>query len=438
MYRENEAELKFLGLDKWERYTGKGIVCRAGEGDSGHSRKGVATGTTFNKDIDIGLVSCGLRCEDGELAGPFIENLDWIKENVDILNLSVGGSYSEKRNNLFKELAEAGVIVVTSAGNSSDRGVSGYAKSKHILSIANSFLYKGEVRRYRTSSIGEGIDFTMFGNWFINLNGKKVQVNGTSFSSYFVAFVILPRIQQFFIEEVGRKLNPSEMYNFLLDNCLDLGSPEEFGNGIITLPAPEEIDANKYTKKEGGTVNKPEKIILHNSGTNGGTFESIRKYHIEVNGWDDIGYHYLIETDGSSHKGRAEEVVGAHTKGENGRSIGICLVGNFEKYEPNERQLETLYSLLEDIFKRHGKLPIYGHKHFASTACPGAKFPMQEVLSRAYQEIVQYPRELSEWAKEAYEWAVKENISDGSDPKGSVTREQFWTMLYRYHNKHGK
>ena len=44
----------------------------------------------------------------------------------------------------------------------------------------------------------------------------------------------------------------------------------------------------------------------------------------------------------------------------------------------------------------------------------------------------------SSWAKEAWEWAIKEGITDGTNPKGAVTREQVVTMLYRYHEQVNK
>ncbi len=39
--------------------------------------------------------------------------------------------------------------------------------------------------------------------------------------------------------------------------------------------------------------------------------------------------------------------------------------------------------------------------------------------------------EVPSWAKEAHEWVIKNNISDGARPKDPVTREEVWTMLYR-------
>lgn len=252
MHKQNKAEIKFINLDAWNNYTGKGIICREAEGNSSHAKKVLATGTTFNKDLDIGLIDSGLGMKDGKLVGSFIDNLEYIKNNVHVLNLSVGGFFNEQVDNLFKELIDAGVIIVTSAGNSADdSGIDGYAKSKHTISVGNAYLYKGkEIRRYRTSAIGDGLDFTMFGNWFIKYKDNWTQVNGTSFSSPFLAFVIIPRVQEFFIEKIGRRLNQYEMHYFLLDNCEYLGYEDEFGNGIIRLKDPDSIDVYKYLSRK--------------------------------------------------------------------------------------------------------------------------------------------------------------------------------------------
>jgi len=44
----------------------------------------------------------------------------------------------------------------------------------------------------------------------------------------------------------------------------------------------------------------------------------------------------------------------------------------------------------------------------------------------------------SSWAKEAWEWAIKEGITDGTNPQGAITREQVVTMLYRYYKQVAK
>ncbi len=56
------------------------------------------------------------------------------------------------------------------------------------------------------------------------------------------------------------------------------------------------------------------------------------------------------------------------------------------------------------------------------------KQPKKEVVTMSN---IEKKNEASEWAKEAQEWVIKEGISDGTNPKGLVTREQLWTMLHR-------
>lgn len=125
-------------------------------------------------------------------------------------------------------------------------------------------------------------------------------------------------------------------------------------------------------------MNNPNKIIIHHSATPDGImhkdFDAIKKYHIETNGFRDIGYHYVIESVNGQYKiipGRAENDDGAHCLGQNSQSIGICLVGSFMEQEPPEGQVQTLIYLIRDIYSRYGPLPIYGHRDFYATSCPG-------------------------------------------------------------------
>jgi hypothetical protein len=55
--------------------------------------------------------------------------------------------------------------------------------------------------------------------------------------------------------------------------------------------------------------------------------EAIRKWHVDERGWKDIGYHFLITKNGDVHKCRDISEVGAHAKGHNLDSVGICLTG---------------------------------------------------------------------------------------------------------------
>lgn len=117
------------------------------------------------------------------------------------------------------------------------------------------------------------------------------------------------------------------------------------------------------------------KIIVHCSYTRPSQdigVEDIRHWHVEENGWRDIGYHYVIRRDGSVETGRPITQAGAHTRGQNSSSIGICLVGGMsDDGMPDAnftvQQYQSLKSLIE--FK-HPNLAIFGHRDFSSKPCP--------------------------------------------------------------------
>ena len=58
----------------------------------------------------------------------------------------------------------------------------------------------------------------------------------------------------------------------------------------------------------------------------------IHKMHLGF-GWDGIGYHKIINRSGKIENGRPEYWIGAHVKGKNDVSLGVCLIGkdNFTK-----------------------------------------------------------------------------------------------------------
>ena len=63
---------------------------------------------------------------------------------------------------------------------------------------------------------------------------------------------------------------------------------------------------------------------------------------------------------------------------------------------------------------------------------------VKKLLEEEKKKVAENKNTPSAWAKEAWEWAKKEGIIDGTDPKGMVTREQLATMLYRYHEQVNK
>lgn len=118
-------------------------------------------------------------------------------------------------------------------------------------------------------------------------------------------------------------------------------------------------------------------IIIHCSATPIGknyTVEDIDKWH-KAKGWKGIGYHYVIYLDGSVHKGRPEEEIGAHCKGHNSNSIGVCYIGGLDEFgEPEDtrtdKQKEALTVLLKALKTKYPAATIHGHREFAAKACP--------------------------------------------------------------------
>lgn len=120
-------------------------------------------------------------------------------------------------------------------------------------------------------------------------------------------------------------------------------------------------------------------IVVHCSATPEGkhfSTETIRNWHVNGNGWSDIGYHWVVELDGKVRAGRPEQRVGAHVRGYNRSSIGICYVGGMSKDMKlpkdtrSQVQRESLERLLLELKVKYPKAIIRGHNDFSNKACP--------------------------------------------------------------------
>lgn len=113
--------------------------------------------------------------------------------------------------------------------------------------------------------------------------------------------------------------------------------------------------------------------------------EEIRRWHTD-RGWSDIGYHFVVDRQGDVCVGRPVERVGAHAKGHNKNSIGICLIGGFgsdanDKFEDHytDLQRKALDNLLKDLTAKHKNARIRGHNEVSNKACPA--FQVEEYLN---------------------------------------------------------
>ena len=135
-------------------------------------------------------------------------------------------------------------------------------------------------------------------------------------------------------------------------------------------------------------------IVHHSAGSNvssdwAARVRAIWNYHVNSNGWDDIGYNWLIDPNGVLYEGRADNLQGAHFCGHNSGTMGVCVMGTYSTVLPTEAAINTLKQLLawkcckegidpEDFsFHNSSGLNLYhisGHRDGCSTECPGNAF----------------------------------------------------------------
>ena len=103
------------------------------------------------------------------------------------------------------------------------------------------------------------------------------------------------------------------------------------------------------------------------------TLLEIQRLHREDRGWADIGYHFLLDKQGTIYEGRDLHARGAHTAGYNTGSAGICLMGDFRFVAPSRAQLYAAQALIRWLVYRLHPTHLAGHQDFnQTTACPGA------------------------------------------------------------------
>jgi len=191
-------------------------------------------------------------------------------------------------------------------------------------------------------------------------------------------------------ESPKKKEEATPITSLLEDTTCDCPQPDFSDRVSWNCP-----DGNAFSGSGSPAITTVTHMIVHHSaGPNsssdyGAAVLSIWNLHKNTNGWDDIGYNWLIDPNGIIYEGRGggNNVRGAHFCGKNSGTMGICFLGNFETATPTPAALASLEALTawkscdanldptgKNIHTSSTKdlFVISGHRDGCNTLCPGA------------------------------------------------------------------
>ena len=191
--------------------------------------------------------------------------------------------------------------------------------------------------------------------------------------------------------------------------------------------------------------------VHHSAGqTNSRDFAAVVRayftYHTQTHGWADIGYNWLVDPRGTLYQGRAfrrhstsgaitMDVQGAHARGANARSIGVCMIGDYTAQIPAEIGLRKFVELFAwkarqmplDVLST-GPINartydiVSGHRDISNTACPGDTFyPYLPMLRQRVHALLYPPIVADLEARDDSPDASATQLSATVHPQGSRT-----------------
>ena len=208
------------------------------------------------------------------------------------------------------------------------------------------------------------------------------------------------------------------------------------------------VPASKYSIKCPHPMT-PEFIVVHNTANDASARNEVA-YMISNN--NQVSFHYAVD-DKEIVQGIPENRNAWHAgDGANGQgnrkglSIEICYSKSGGQRFIEAEKLAAKFIAFKLNEKGWGIDRVKKHQDFSGKYCPHRTLDMgwQRFLDMVQTElnklkggvnVTQDKNQPSPWTKEAWEWAKKEGIVDGTNPQGAATREQVVTMLYRYHKQ---
>ena len=119
-------------------------------------------------------------------------------------------------------------------------------------------------------------------------------------------------------------------------------------------------------------------IVIHCAATKASMnigLTEIRKWHVQDNGWRDVGYHYIIRRNGEVELGRSIRDTGAHAAGYNHKSVSVCMVGGMAEDNSAEnnftaQQWTALLDLVKQLKSNYPDADVIGHNEISEKECP--------------------------------------------------------------------
>jgi len=201
-----------------------------------------------------------------------------------------------------------------------------------------------------------------------------------------------------------------------------------------------------------GLAMVPQYITIHSTGNPKSTARNERAWLTNPANKVTASWHICVDEKEAVEAIPLNEVAWHAGDGGSGtgnrKSIGIEICESGDR----QRTLQNAVKLVTKLLKERGwgVDKLRRHYDWNKKICPrifydSGKWTAWEQFKQAVQKeltgggtVTPDKNQPSAWAKEAWEWAKKEGITDGTRPKDTMTREEMVTMLHRYHKKVAK
>ena len=123
-------------------------------------------------------------------------------------------------------------------------------------------------------------------------------------------------------------------------------------------------------------------ILHHTEVASRHSVKDVHQWHLDK-GWAGFAYHYFIDKNGEIFEGRPVWAVGAHTYGHNPESIGICIEGDFNKEQVNQKQEDAAVMLIALLSLSYDNAKVVRHWDLVKEKnCPGKNFPFEALCQK--------------------------------------------------------